>query len=217
MKITLLLLFSIILLGVEPSETANNSWKKVKDSDGIVVYTQNSDSTELKRVKVLTEVHAPLASMVELIKDVKNQKNWFYMYMDGQILKVYNQKHWVFYGQANAPWPVSDRDFVTDVVLHQCPKTKVITITSHSLPQYYPEQKDFVRIPYAYSQWKFVPEKDGNVKISLTVEINVGGHIPLWIMKITATKGPFHTMKNFLTELKKEKYAKRHDAFISEP
>lgn len=217
MKTTLLLIFSFILLGADAPDKANSSWKKVKDSDGIVVYTQTSDSTDLKRVKVLTEARAPLSSMVELIKDVKNQKNWFYMYKDGEILKVFGPKHWIFYGQANAPWPVTDRDFVTDVVLHQFPESKVITITSHSIPEYYPEQKNFVRIPYAYSQWRFTPEKDGNVKICLTVEVNVGGHIPLWIMNLTATKGPFHTMKNFLNELKKEKYANSHDDFICEP
>ncbi|MBN2616030.1 MAG: hypothetical protein JXR71_10100 [Bacteroidales bacterium] len=217
MKTAFLLIFSFILLGAEVPEKTNSTWKKVKDSDGIVVYTQTSDSTDLKRVKVLTEARAPLSSMVALIKDVKNQKNWFYMYKGGEILKVFGPKHWIFYGQANAPWPVTDRDFVTDVVLHQCPETKVVTITSHSLPDYYPKQKDFVRVPYAYSQWTFTPQKDGNVKISLIVEINAGGHIPLWVMNITATKGPFHTMKNFLAELKKEKFARISDSCISEP
>ena len=217
MKTTLLLIFSFILLGAEPPETTKNSWKKVRDSDGIIVYTQTSDSTDLKRVKILTEARAPLSSMVALIKDVKNQKNWFYMYKDGELLKVFSPRHWIFYGQTNAPWPVADRDFVTDVVLHQSPETKVVTITSRSIPKYYPEQKDFVRIPFAYSQWKFIPEEDGNIKISLTVEVNVGGNIPLWVMNILATKGPFHTMKNFLNELKKEKYARINDSCISEP
>lgn len=200
------------------SEQHNDSdWKKVKESEGIMVFTRTSDSTDLKMVKVVAEAKANLSSLVALVKDINNHKNWFYFYKLSKILKKYSETHWIYYGQTNVPWPLSDRDIVSNVVLHQDSITKVVTITSHTLNNYYPVQKDFVRIPFAYLQWKFVPLEDGNVKIILVVEVNVGGKIPLWLMKATATKGPFHTMKNFLREVKKQKYAHIQRSCISEP
>lgn len=207
---------TVFLLGLQCHPKKESDWKKVKDNDGIIVYTQISDSTDLKIVKVTAEAHAPLASLVALVKDLKNQKNWFYMYKSSKILKFYGPKHWVYYGQTNIPWPVTDRDVVTDVILHQDSISKVVTITSTSIDDFYPKQKNYVRIPFAYSQWKFVPEHDGNVKITLVVEVNAGGRVPLWLMNLTAVKGPFHTMKNFLLEVKKEKYAHIHPSCISE-
>ena len=213
----LLLLFSFFLLGNNIANKDLNSWKKVKDTDGIMVYTKNSDSTNLKIVKITTRVQATLSSLVELVKDARHQSDWVYLSENSRVLKAISPHHWIFYGQTNAPWPVTDRDVVSNVILQQNPHTKTVTITSTSIKGYYPPQENFVRLPYAYSQWKFQPLHNGNVLVTLIVEVNVGGHIPHWLMRLTAAKGPYYTMRNFIRELKKEKYAKTRHSYISEP
>lgn len=210
-------LLSIFFVGVNPPESASSPWKKVKENNGIIVYTKNSDSTNLKVVKITTRVQATLSSLVELVKDADNQKNWAYLSKNNKILKVYSPTHWIFYGQTNVPWPIEDRDVVTDVVLKQDSITKAVSITSHSIKGYYPVQKDFVRIPFVRTQWCFIPQSDGSIQLTLTVVVDVGGHIPLWLMRLTAVKGPYSTIKNFLEQLKKEKYAHKQHSFISEP
>lgn len=218
MNISLLFWVSVFILGIQcHPQKKGASWKKVKEKDGIIVYAQTSDSTNLKIVKVTAEVHVPLSALVILVKDIHNQKNWIYLYKYSKILKNYSPKHWIYYGQTDTPWPVVDRDVVSNVVLKQDQNTKIVTITSKSIDNFYPAQKDFVRVPYIYSQWRFVPERDGNVKITFIIEVNAGGNIPLWLMNLTATKGPFHTMKNFLREVRKEKYVHTHSECITGP
>ncbi len=211
------LLFILILFNMSEIKAQTEEWKKIKDVDGISVYTTSKDNSELKTVKITAEAKSSLSALVSLIKDASAQKKWVFLNKDCRILKVCNMGEWIYYGQSEAPWPVLDRDIVSRVRMIQVPDTKEVIITAQTEKGLYPKQKNFVRIPYGYSQWRFMPEKNGNVKISLIVKVNLGGNIPLWLMRLVATRGPYLSMKHFLKELKKEKYQNISIPEISEP
>ena len=210
-----LLLF--VFTGIATLNAQNRAWKLVKNEDGIQVYSRKPESSKFRIIKVSTQVKTSLSSLVKLVKDAPDHKKWVYLNKDAEMLKEKSPFSWVMYSQTDAPWPVSDRDVIADGHLYQDSVTKIITIMAVALPWYIPEKKDYVRIPYAVSLWRFVPEKGGVVEAEFTLEVDIGGKIPRWLANMAAIKGPYQTMLGLKREIKQKKYRKVHLSFIMEP
>ena len=133
-----------------------------------------------------------------------------------EILEKKNPHNWMLYSQTKVPWPVSDRDIITKSHLTQDTVTKVVTIRSEALPEYLPKDTEHVRVPYAISQWRFIPQKRGLVKIIFTLEIDAGGSVPRWLVNMTATKGPYQTIRKLRSEVRRKKYRDANLPYITE-
>ncbi len=202
---------NIVLLGQEKP-----SWKKVKDSDNITAYVQKLPSSQLKKVKVETVLDASLSELVALIKDAKNHNKWVFFNNRAEIIEETDDFHWKYYGYTDSPWPVADRDFITDVSLCQNKHDRSITITSIAIPDYLPEIEDCVRIPYLTSVWYLVPISNDSTHITLEIEADIGGSIPVWLVNLAITKGPMRTIKGLIKELKTNNYDYSKLVYIEE-
>ncbi len=212
---TVLLWF--VFIGISPATAQKTSWKCVKNKDGIQVYSKKSDSAKYKIIKTTTILKTSLSALVLLITDPPDQHNWVYMNKKSEILEKKNPFTWVVYCQSHLPWPVTDRDVVSRVVLVQDSVTKIITVSGEAIPRFSPDDPDHVRIPFAKSQWRFIPLNDSNVDVEFTLALDVGGNIPHWLANMAAAKGPFQTLLGLKKEIKRKKYSKAHLSFIKEP
>jgi len=194
----------------------NKPWRCVKSSDGVFVFSRKSDSSGIKIIKVETRIKTSLSALVAVVKDASNHNKWVYLNKDAKIIRSSSPFSWDYYGQTNAPWPVTDRDIVVHGSLHQDSVTKVIHINARTESGYIPLKKGFVRIPFAVSQWIFVPEDSGYVHVEFKVEINLGGNIPKWLMNLTASRGPYETICQFKELTKTNKYQHIHLSYIHE-
>jgi len=104
----------------------DNGWKFIKDNDGIQVYSRKSDDSPIKEIKVQKVMETTLSSLVALMKDVDNHKNWTYANKKAKILEKHSEFSWIFYGYSEAPWPVANRDMVIHAKLSQDSVTKII-------------------------------------------------------------------------------------------
>ncbi len=213
----LILLFWIVFVGVNPVKAQNSAWKCVKHKDGVWVYSRKSDSTNSRIVKVTTQLKTTLSSLVKLVTDFPNNKNWVFLNKKTEILDEENHHLWILYSQTDAPWPVTDRDIVSRTVLLQDSMTKIVTIRGEAIPRYRPVNPYYVRIPFALSRWRFIPLKDSLVEIEFTLELDVGGNIPQWLANMAATEGPYQTLRKFRKEIQRKKYRDAHLSFIKEP
>ena len=191
-------------------------WVFVKEDHGIRVFTNKSPESPVKEVKVEMLMHTTLSALIALIKDVKNQHKWVYANKTADILKSVNNYSWVFYGQSEAPWPVSDRDMVALTSLHQDSVTKVVTSVSVGSPDFIPEVENFVRVPHLNSSWTFTPKGSGNVLVEFVLKIDLGGNIPCWLVNLAIAKGPHSTIFNMAHELEKPEYKNAHITYIKE-
>lgn len=194
----------------------DNSWKFVREDHGIQVFTNKTADSPIKEVKTQMLMHTTLSALVTLIKDVGNHHNWVYANKNAEILKKDGDFSWVFYGQSEAPWPVSDRDMVALTNLHQDFSTKVITSVSFGDADYIPEAEDFVRVPEMYSCWTFTPKGCGNILVEFVLKIDLGGNVPTWLVNLTISKGPFTTILNMSQELEKPEYKNAKVSYISD-
>ena len=213
-----LLVSGILVIAVPCLHAQNNeNWKLVKKADGILVFSKKHDSTKYKTIRAETEVKTSLASLVKLLTDAPNNKNWVYLNKKTTVLERTSPFRCILYSQSDVPWPVTDRDVVSEMTISQDTVSKIITVNGKALPYYLPENPHYIRIPYAVSQWKFIPQKNGKVQIIFTMTIDVGGKVPYWIANLSAAKGPFQTLRKLKNELKKEKYRNAYLPFIKEP
>lgn len=203
---SILLFFSILLLSLTLKGQEDSEWKIVKNSDNIKTYVKNGHSSEIKKVKAETVIKATLAELIAIIKDAESHNKWVFLNENSKILEETDDFNWKYYGITDAPWPVSNRDYITIVHLEQDEKDCSITITSTSIPGFLPEDKEFVRINYLYSVWVFSPIGDGNVHLSFEIEIDPGGNIPVWLINMVVSKGPFKTVEGLVKEIGSGKY-----------
>ncbi len=196
-----LLFLSLVLLGQKDSE-----WKLIKNSNNIKAYIQKVPTSELKRVKVETVLKASLSELVAVIKDAKNHEDWVFLNKKAKVIEETDDFNWIYYGIADAPWPVDNRDFITTVCLEQNKTDYTITITSIAIPDYLPENKENVRIKHVKTIWIFNPIENGNINISLEMEVNPGGSIPIWLINMAVSKGPYKTVEGFIKEITSGKY-----------
>jgi len=212
--ISLVFLLSVYQLDFHTKK--DNEWKLVKNKDGIKAYTRYVEGSDIKKVKCVTNVKTKLSSLVSLLKDVSHQNKWMYNCINTKILRTVNDTEYYFYTLSNAPWPVNRRDIVTHTTIKQENNTKKVIFFAEGLPKYLKENKGIVRIKTLKSKWEFTPQKNGTVNVIFYLQIDVGGSVPTWAMNIAIAEGPFQTVKNLVTEVKKDKYKNAHISFIKE-
>lgn len=196
----------------------NNNWKLVKNFDNnIKAYVQKVPDSQIKKVKVETILEATLSELVSILKDSEDHHNWVFLNKKAITIEITDNFNWKYYGLINSPWPVSDRDFVTEVSLIQNRIDYSITITSSGIPEFLPKEDCCVRVPFIYSVWTFNPTGNDSIQVSLELEADLGGNIPVWLINMAVTKGPVSTMNGLIDELKKNKYKSIKLDYIREP
>ncbi len=198
-----LFFFHFLFLNVTLLSQEKYEWKLVKNSNNIKAYVKKENNSKVKSVKVETVAEASLSQLVSIIKDASSHNEWVFMNNGACILDSIDRFHWKYHGWSELPWPVMDRDFITDVVLIQDSVDYSIKIISRAIPDYLPENEDFVRVPLANSQWTLNPIGNGSVHITFELLTDIGGKIPAWFINLAVTKGPMGTMEGLLEQLNK--------------
>lgn len=212
----LLFVFAFILFGAISVHAQDSSWELVKDADGIKVYSKELDQSKLNEILVTAEAKTSVSALVSVVEDASNHKNWIYLCREGKVLRHISAYEYIYYSESNAPWPFEDRDVVTHVKVVRNAEGTVF-VNSTTFQDSVPEKPDFIRIQYATSQWAFTPEKNGLTKIGLKMAVDLGGSIPKWLMRLTAATGPYHTVKNLLSQVHRSKYKNGHPAVFNDP
>ncbi len=200
-----ILLFSILIFFTD-AYGQSGEWEFLRGEDGIEVFSRKSDDSPIKEIRVQNMMKTDLSSLVALMKDVDNHKNWTYANKNAEVIERHNEFSWIFYGYSNAPWPVQDRDMVINANLSQDPDTRVVTNEGNCNPDLLPKKNDVVRVPECRSVWTLEPVDADSVLVTLEIKIDLGGSLPAWLINMVSHKGPFETIKNMEAEVQKPKY-----------
>ena len=212
----LVFLVNIIVLNSGLIGQDKSKWELVKSCNNIKVYTQKVADQQIKKVKIESVVTTTLSELVALFKDAKNHSNWVFLNESAEIVEIADNFNWKYYSYTDTPWPVSNRDYYTSIVLLQNKIDYSVTISSIAIPDFGPKQEDCVRISYIKSVWTLNPIGNGFVHISFELEIDPGGNIPAWLVNMAVTKGPYNTMVGLIKELKTDRYCNIKLNYIDE-
>ncbi len=184
---------------------SGSDWVLKKEKLGISVYTRSVEGStfeEFKGVTVIPDI--TLAEVLEVILDVKNYDRLFPDCMNPKVLKQDGKWYDIHYLQSKAPFPVKNRDSVFEQKTELDKDGKHARIVLKPLPDYIPENKDFVRVRKGSGTWELDEDDQRNVKVSYQFQPDPGGEIPSWIANGFIDGHPFKTLSNLKIRLNRK-------------
>jgi START domain len=165
--------------------------KKVKD--GISVYTCESKESKRKSIRAtLTLKGKTLQELVTLLDNIDDYKNWQYKMIESSILQRINDREVIYRTVVEAPWPAANRELIVHKKVTMDTEAHTLTIVVEDSDYPYPEDSDLVRVPYQVATWK-VTAVNNDLKVDYTLDVDLGGSIPAWIVNLGIAEGPFHS------------------------
>ena len=210
---TILILSAIFMIAVPVNAS---EWEKIKEEEGITIFTRQVDDSDLKEVKATMTLKTSLSSMVALITKADLYHVWSYNVESAKALKTTNDTMIYGYTLMDVPWPASNRDMVWLLRVRQDPETKVVSTYSTMIPDYIPENPGIVRLREATASWVLTPKPDGTVEMEYTAGFDPGGNVPSWIINFGITSGPMHNFKKIKEVVYRSEYQEAILPFIKE-
>jgi hypothetical protein len=195
-------LFMILIFGLSTA-FAQNSWELKKNENGIEVYTRNASTGNLKELRVLCKLDATKDELISTLQDIANYGQWVFSNKKSVILKTLNPQKIIYYTQSHLPWPIKDRDLIIELDINSTPD--VLNIQAKSIPNYLPQNSDYIRVPYSLASWHVTQAPDNKLKVDYTFSVDPGGNIPVWLVNATLAVGPYNSFVK-LRELLQVKY-----------
>ncbi|MFD2247350.1 START domain-containing protein [Pontibacter ruber] len=197
------LLFIVLMLFSAPVSATEARWQLVKEKDGILVYTSDSESSALKSIKVTAVMEGTPEKLWAVVQDVNTQKEWVYATKSSKLLKRTSPGELLYYVETEVPWPVSNRDIPIRMKMTQNKADQTLVINTVGLPKAVPVNDGKVRVPHLVARWEVKSVGKDKIKVDYFLDLNPGGAIPAWIANLFVTKGPFETFTNLRELLKK--------------
>lgn len=210
--------FAILLLASSYLWAAENeAWELRRDREGIQVFTRSVAGSPYDAVRTVTRMDAVrLSSLVALIEDAAACADWADRCAEAYLYERISETESLVYTHNDMPFPVKDRDVLARVSWTQHPDTLAVEMKSVATQGRMDEVRGRLRLTEAMASWNFLPQADGSVLVSNEAHINPGSALPGWITNILLVDAPFETMKSFVSEVRKPKYAQAELSFIRE-
>lgn len=164
--------------------------------DSINVFTCPRADSRYKTIKSTFTIQSSLSQLAAAVLDVNNYGAWQYKTARVNILKKISERELVYYTEVEAPVLTSNRDFVIRLTVDPDPMTQGLIIEAVSLPNYIPPIEGVIRIPYSRARWVVVPAGKGKLSVEYTIDIDLGGSVPPWLVNLFAAKAPYETFKS---------------------
>lgn len=179
-----------LLLAINYDVYSQENWILKKEIEGIKVYTRHSEVSKFNEVKAEFSIKSSASIFTSIILDVDKFADWVYGTKSAMLVKKISDEELIYYSEFKAPWPVSNRDFYSNLKVHQDTIKKMITIESKSIPDYDATKKGIVRIPFSTTNWTIKIIDNETLKVVYRLSIDPGGKIPAWVVNLFSANGP---------------------------
>ena len=146
--------------------------------------------------------------------DVERYDEWQYNTSRPRVVKKISDREMIYYTVVEAPWPVSDRDMVVDLVVMQNEKTRSVTITTNGFPDYAPREACCVRVPMSTARWVITPASSTKLDVEYTIKIDPGGSVPAWMVNMVCAEAPYVSFRNLRSKIRS--YGEHKLSFIKD-
>ena len=172
-------------------------WEKVKEKNGFLVLVKESDTTNIKSIRVIFEFEATLDSAVEVLSDIDNYTKWIYKAKNAKLIDTINSFQYYYYINFDMPFPVWDRDNVILTSIFIDEENRMVSFDSVASPDYMPEAKGIIRVKTLESHWKIVEKDNGMIHIDYNGFADPSGILPSWLVNLALTAGPTKSFEGF--------------------
>jgi hypothetical protein len=186
----LLLIFAVIF--ITPCMVhAQESWELRRDEDGIKIYSRRPHNGKIIELRLLTQYDATPQKLINILLDIDKYSEWIYGNKRAGVIKKVNDHDIIYFTEAHLPWPIQDRDLVTELTINPATPTTPLIIQAKSIQGILPPKPHYIRVPYSVATWHIVPEGNNKINIDYTFSLDPGGSIPNWLVNMTIASGPY--------------------------
>ncbi len=189
-------LSSIFASAIALAQSPQTNWTKIKDDQGILIYTADVPGSDIIKVKTEVTINAPLARIRRILDDAPRRAQWIPYLNDSKILQPISATQRLEYSRFDAPWPASDRDFVYRIRLSQERNDRLIFRMKSEPSPLMPEQADAIRAELVESVYTLTALTPRRTRVELIFHADLKGWLPVWIINIVQRHLPFRMLKN---------------------
>lgn len=174
-----------------------------KEKDGIKIYSCPVANSAIKAIRVEFDVNSTLEKYISIVTDIDDYKRWRSREKNHKVLKRISANELIYYTQISAPFPVSDRDLVSHLIINKDSIKNGLIVTVEAMPDYLPVKSGFVRVPKSKSIMKLTTVGENVLHADCFIEADPGGQIPAWVVNSFSTTAPFETFSNLIQLMEK--------------
>ncbi|MGR6779115.1 START domain-containing protein [Moritella viscosa] len=218
MKYYILLLMTMFF---STTSVLASEWEleKYDEENDIKVYTRlkpNSNS-DFKEFKATTHIKSRITPFIALLNNADLACEWMYNCIEFKFIDEASATKKTSYSINNAPWPVTDRDFVIDSETQQDKDSYAVTITLSSASDKVANDDNYVRVKDLQGKWQFIPLDNGIVEVTYQLFLDPAGSVPSMIATTTFVDTPYYTLLNLRKIITKPELQSQQLDHISEP
>jgi hypothetical protein len=205
-----------VCLFIEQNGKCQEAWTLKKDKNGIKVFARKTTGYKFNELKVECVFDGRMSQLAAVLLDVNNQYQWVYKTSVSHILKEVNAADVYFYTVTAIPWPFEDRDMVVHMNIKQNTANKALTILAKNVDGFLPPKEKMVRLKYSSAVWTITPISNKQYTIDYRVQIDPGDGLPIWLLNLFSSDGPYESFKNLKEKVKLPQYALAKFPFITD-
>lgn len=189
--LTLVALYLSVTLAIAQAE-----WKRVAARDGIKVYAKTVPDSKIRAMKAECVLQAGVDEVIALLMDVEAAGQWVCHTKSCKLIKRVSDTELFYHTEVSLPWPLDNRDFVTQLKVIKDEASGIVTVDAPAVPGIVPVREDVVRVSRSINRWLIRPLANGKVWIEYTLQVDPGGNIPAHVVNMFACRAPIETFQN---------------------
>ncbi|MGH8494194.1 MAG: START domain-containing protein [Moraxellaceae bacterium] len=191
----------VVLLGSTTTRAAE--WQVVSHEPGFTLYTRSVAGQDLKEFRGVIRIKASMRTVLPMLVDADHMPQWFFNMSEARLLEIGSKDGSFLYFVIKGMWPVSDRDAVVRLQLHQNTGTLALNIAASAEPEHTPLMRNRVRIPRLRAVWTVTPLSATETEVKLEGHADPGGSIPLWMANLVVEHLPESSLRQLRERIEK--------------
>ena len=189
------LVCAILLVFSHAVFAESSDWELKKTEDDISIYMRDVPDSAINAIRAVTQINAPLDVVLDLLWDASKRPEWNSLCREVKPVASENpgnpqqQTNYFYY---DMPWPVKDRDLIMGFTKTVDQNSAKISASIVDAPV--AENKNAVRVSYAWEEWEISRNEDGSSTLSMTAFLDPNGPIPAWLINTMSISQPLEVM-----------------------
>ena len=195
-------LWAALVLIVCSNTAIAQDWKLKKDDDGIRVYTKKTTSPyDMFKVEMTCDCN--MDGLIYLFKDEDGVPLWMERVEEFKIIENPEENKWSSWSAIDMPWPLEDRDLISDMWMDEVDGGIKINMTSQ--PEKVKKKDEYNRIVTSQGFWFFKKMENGLVRV-IGEFFTIPQGIPAWIVNNFLVETPYLTALHIREMMTEEPY-----------
>jgi hypothetical protein len=172
-------------------------WVELYEDDGIKVWRQAVQGSDLVAFRGVGVVAAPILQVAAVLRDADREEEWMDSCEEAFVVKqlpnVVDAR--LYHRSASPVFVISDRDFVleTRTSIDAAAKMVLVEFSTVDDPEV-PPRDGAVRMPSLVGHWKLWQRDAQSTLVEYQVHGDPGGSLPTWLVNLVQKKHPHKTL-----------------------